>query len=201
MVDVFTETPLAGNQLAVFLDARKLSSAQMQRLACEMGFSETAFVLPAKDESDAQVRIFTPRRELPFAGHPVLGCAFVLGTAIKRRSVSLETGLGPIPVELERRNGQIVFGRMQQAIPAWRPYERASELLAALGVARSELPVEAYPNGPLHVYVELENPEAVAGLKPNFAALARIGEVAAQLLRRVGASLENANVCAGRRCL
>jgi trans-2,3-dihydro-3-hydroxyanthranilate isomerase len=179
VVDVFTDRPLEGNQLAVFADARGFSSEQMQRLAREMNFSETVFVLPAEGDGDARVRIFTPRHELPFAGHPVLGCAFVVGAALDRDSVRLETGLGVIPIELERENDRIVFGRMQQMIPDWRPYERESELLAALGVQRSGLPVEAYPNGPVHVYVELENEEAVAALKPNFAALADLGEAAA----------------------
>jgi trans-2,3-dihydro-3-hydroxyanthranilate isomerase len=174
VVDVFTDTPLEGNQLGVFPDARGLSSGHMQRLAREMNFSETVFVLPAEDRGDSRVRIFTPNEELPFAGHPVLGCAFVVGDALDRDTVRLETGLGVVPVELERENGRAVFGRMQQVIPEWRPYEREAELLAALGVERSGLPVEAYPNGPLHVYVELESEQAVAGLKPNIAALAEL---------------------------
>jgi trans-2,3-dihydro-3-hydroxyanthranilate isomerase len=177
LVDVFTETPLEGNQLGVFLDAGEYAQEQMQRLARELNFSETAFVLPAASGGDARVRIFTPRRELPFAGHPVLGCAVVLGEALDRARVSLETGLGVIPVELERRERGIVFGRMQQAIPAWSPYERERELLAALGVERSGLPVEAYPNGPLHVYVELPSELAVARLAPDFAALTALGEI------------------------
>jgi trans-2,3-dihydro-3-hydroxyanthranilate isomerase len=75
---------------------------------------------------------------------------------------------------------------MQQAIPDWRPYEREGELLAALGVERSGLPVEAYPNGPLHVYVALENGQAVAALRPNFVALVDLGEVAANCFAGAG---------------
>jgi predicted PhzF superfamily epimerase YddE/YHI9 len=78
LLDVFTDTPLDGNQLAVFPDAAGLTPEQMQRLAREFNFSETLFVLPPEGEGDARVRIFTPVRELPFAGHPVLGCAFHL---------------------------------------------------------------------------------------------------------------------------
>jgi trans-2,3-dihydro-3-hydroxyanthranilate isomerase len=136
VVDVFTDTPLEGNQLGVFPDARGLSGERMQRLACELGFSETIFVLPGGAEGDARVRIFTPRRELPFAGHPVLGCAFVVGDALDRDEVRLETGLGPIPIELEREDGKAAFGRMQQVVPRWRHYEREDELLAALGLDR-----------------------------------------------------------------
>jgi trans-2,3-dihydro-3-hydroxyanthranilate isomerase len=179
VVDVFTDTPLQGNQLAVFPHAHGLSAEQMQSLAREMCFSETVFVLPAEDGGDARVRIFTPGRELSFAGHPVLGCAFVVGETLDRKRVSLETGLGVTPVELEREGGRVVFGRMRQAIPDWRPYERASELLAALGVERSGLPVEAYPNGPFHVFVELDSREAVAELRPNLSALIELGDIAA----------------------
>ena len=179
VVDVFTETPLEGNPLGVFPHAGDYDSEQMQHLAREMSFSETIFVLPAQGDGDARVRIFTPRRELPFAGHPVLGCAFVLGETLKQDVVGLETGLGLIPVQLERDDRRVVFGRMRQAIPDWRPYEREHELLRALGVERSGLPVEAYPNGPVHVYVELESKQAVARLRPDFAALIALGEIAA----------------------
>jgi trans-2,3-dihydro-3-hydroxyanthranilate isomerase len=188
VVDVFTATPLEGNQLGVFPDALGVPSEHMQRLARELNLSETVFVLPAEAGGDARVRIFTPRHELPFAGHPVLGCAFVVGDALDRNTVRLETGLGLIPIELEREDGRIVFGRMQQVIPDWRPYEREGELLAALGVERSGLPVEAYPNGPLHVFAELESEQAVARLKPNYAALAELGGVAANCFAGAGTS-------------
>jgi trans-2,3-dihydro-3-hydroxyanthranilate isomerase len=188
VVDVFTDTPLEGNQLAVFPDAREYDTRQMQRLAREMSFSETIFILPAEGDGDARVRIFTPRRELLFAGHPVLGCAFVVGEALHQDAVRLETGLGAIPVELARENGRIVSGRMRQAIPAWRPYEHERELLRALGVERSGLPVEAYPNGPLHVYVEVGSEEQVAALRPDFAALIALGDVAANCFAGAGRS-------------
>ena len=84
-----------------------------------------------------------------------------------------------MPIELRREGGQIVFGRMQQPIPTWRPYEREGELLAALGVRRSKLPVIAYKNGPLHVYVELESETEVAAVRPNFSALGELGEIGA----------------------
>jgi trans-2,3-dihydro-3-hydroxyanthranilate isomerase len=179
LVDVFTDRPLEGNQLGVFTDGRDLSTERMQRLARELNFSETVFVLPAGREGDARIRIFTPRHELPFAGHPVLGTAFVVGAASELSTVRLETGLGLVPVELERQGERVVFGSMQQAIPSWRPYEREAELLAALGVRGSGLPVEAYANGPLHVYVELESEAAVAALRPDMRALADLSEVAA----------------------
>jgi trans-2,3-dihydro-3-hydroxyanthranilate isomerase len=172
VADVFTDTPLTGNQLAVFTDGREVGDGLMQRLALEIGFSETVFVLPAQEGGDARIRIFTPRVELPFAGHPTLGSAFVLGAPLQLGLITLETGAGLVPVELERDDsGRIVFGRMQQPIPTVAEVEDAGPLLAALGIERSELPVELYDNGSQHVFVALPSEEAVAALRPDMGAL------------------------------
>jgi trans-2,3-dihydro-3-hydroxyanthranilate isomerase len=171
--DVFTDRPLAGNQLAVFTDARDLDPLTMQALTREMSFSESVFVLPAStSDADVRIRIFTPVRELPFAGHPTLGAAFVLGGPLSKIVIRIETDAGVVPVELEREGPQIVFGRMDQPIPTWRSAENADAILAAVGVERSELPVERYDLGPGHVYVALPSAEQVAGLKPDLGALA-----------------------------
>ena len=178
VTDVFTETPLEGNQLAVFLDANDLDEELMQRAARELHLSETTFVLePETDDADTRIRIFTPGTELPFAGHPVLGSAVVLGSERPDTDlIRLETGAGIIPVTLTRdAEGQITFGEMDQPVPRITPYEHSTELLAALGVERSELPVETYRNGPKHVYVVLTNAAAVAALRPNLGALAALG--------------------------
>jgi trans-2,3-dihydro-3-hydroxyanthranilate isomerase len=172
IADVFTSTPLEGNQLAVFPDARGLGDDVMQRTARELNLSETVFFLPAAHGGDVRVRIFTKADELPFAGHPVLGSAFVLGEALGAPRVILETGAGAVPVELERTGERITFGRMEQPIPVPEPYEHATALLAALGVPASGLPVEAYRNGPRHVYVELPGEAEVAALEPDQRALA-----------------------------
>ena len=169
---MFTASPLQGNQLGVFPDGRDLDGALMQRTARELNLSETVFFLPSERACDARVRIFTPVGELPFAGHPVLGSAFVLGDLTGAATVSLETGLGPVPVELEREGDRVVFGRMEQPIPVAEPFEQVAELLAALGVPGSGLPVEAYRNGPRHVYVELASEAEVAALGPDQRALA-----------------------------
>jgi trans-2,3-dihydro-3-hydroxyanthranilate isomerase len=171
IADAFTDTPLQGNQLGVFPDARGLDDDLMQRTARELNFSETVFFLPAERGGDVRLRIFTPTRELPFAGHPVLGSAFVLAGMLGTAAVSLETGAGPVPVALDRDGDAITFGRMQQPVPVPEPYERAADLLKALGVERSGLPVQAYLNGPRHVYVELAGEADVAGLKPDLRAL------------------------------
>ncbi len=172
LADVFTDTPLAGNQLAVFTDARDLDELTMQALALELGLSETVFVLPPREGGTVRVRIFTPRNEIPFAGHTCLGAAFVLGAPLQLGLIALETGNGIVPVELERdSSGAIVFGRMTQPVPTVKPYERADEMVAALGVAASELPVEVYDNGIRHAYVVLPSKDAVAALRPDMAGL------------------------------
>jgi len=173
--DVFTDTALTGNQLAVFTDARDLDSVTMQALAKELMFSESVFVLPPQAPgADVRVRIFTPGTELPFAGHPVLGSAFVLAGPLQKVVLRLETGAGVIPVELEREGARIRFGWMEQPVPEWEPFARAAELLELLGVRPGRAPLELYHLGPSYVCVELGSPEEVAALAPDFAALARL---------------------------
>jgi trans-2,3-dihydro-3-hydroxyanthranilate isomerase len=175
VADVFTDTPLEGNQLAVFTDGRDVDDETMQRLALELKFSETVFVVPAEADADVRIRIFTPAAEIPFAGHPTLGSAFVLGGPLQKPVIRLETGAGVVPVELEREGARIVFGRMQQPIPTVAAYPDERELLDALGVAESRLPVEVYDNGLRHVYVCLGSKDEVAALEPDYARLARNG--------------------------
>jgi trans-2,3-dihydro-3-hydroxyanthranilate isomerase len=175
VADVFTDTPLEGNQLAVFTDGRDLDTETMQALARETKFSETVFVLPTEADADVRIRIFTPAAEIPFAGHPTLGSAFVLGGPLQKTVIRLETGAGVVPVELEREGARIVFGRMQQPIPSVEPYPAADELLDTLGVAESRLPIELYDNGLRHVYVCLGSEEEVAALTPDFGRLAQNG--------------------------
>jgi trans-2,3-dihydro-3-hydroxyanthranilate isomerase len=175
VVDVFTDRPLQGNALAVFTDARGLDAETMQALALEVGLSETAYVLPAERGGTARVRIFTPRAELPFAGHPVLGTAWVLAAPLQRGSVELETGLATVPVDLDRDDsGAIVFARMEQPVPAVEPYPDPGPLLRALGVTDTRLPVERYDNGPRHVLVCLTSREDVERLRPDQGALAAL---------------------------
>jgi len=177
VADVFTDTPLSGNQLAVFTDAREIPEEKLQPLAREMNFSETVFVYPTEAEADVRIRIFTPAAEIPFAGHPTLGTAFVLGMPLQKAAIRLETGNGVVPVELEREGARIVFGRMTQPIPTVEPYDRTDELLAALGVPQSRLPVELYDNGMRHVYVCLGSEEEVAGLEPELGRLGKLDAV------------------------
>lgn len=171
LCDVFTDRPLAGNQLAVFTDARGIPEEQLQPLAREMAFSETVFVYPADGDAHVRIRIFTPVEEVDFAGHPVLGTSFVLGGALQTPEVRLETRRGIVPVRLEREGPKIVFGAMDQPVPSWQPYEDANALFEALGVTGSELPVERYDNGLLHLFVTLPEPAAVSALLPDLTRL------------------------------
>jgi trans-2,3-dihydro-3-hydroxyanthranilate isomerase len=176
VVDVFTDRPFAGNQLAVFTDARGLEGDVMQALALEIGFSETTFVLPAEQGGHARMRIFNPRHEMPFAGHPTLGTAFVLAAPLQLGLIALETGAGVVEVELDRdESGAIVFGRMQQPLPEVRPFADTDALFAALGVDGSELPVELYDNGTTHVFIALADEARVAAVTPDIAGIAAFG--------------------------
>ena len=175
VADVFTDRPLEGNQLAVFTDARHLREELLQPLARELKFSETVFVYPAENDGHAKMRIFTPAAEVPFAGHPTLGTAFVLGGPLQLGEIKLETGVGTVPVTLEREGARIVFGRMSQPVPKIEQFDDQANLFAALGVEGSELPVELYDNGLRHVYVCLPSTDDVARLEPDFKRLSANG--------------------------
>lgn len=137
-VDVFTQTPLEGNPLACFPDAKGLSDLQMQNIARELNHSETTFVLPATAGGDAQVRIFGQQNELPFAGHPSLGTAFVMAmTRPGKTSLVLEEKVGPIPVTLERRPDG-VFVEMTQNEPVFGAKADPKMLADALGFGVDE---------------------------------------------------------------
>ena len=176
VVDVFTDEPLAGNQLAVFTDAREIPEGQLQRLARELNLSETTFVYPSDGDGHVRMRIFTPVAELPFAGHPTLGTAFVLAAPLQLGEIRIETAGGTVPVTLEREGARIVFGRMVQPLPTVSPYVHADELLAALGV-QSQLPVELYDNGVRHVFVACRSEDEVAALEPELQRIKPLGPV------------------------
>lgn len=187
VADVFTDVPLEGNPTAVFVDSQGLSPERMQQIAHEMHLSETVFVLPAERDGDVRVRIFTPVNELPFAGHPTLGTALVLGESGSAAQIRMETAMGTVPFDLERTDdGRVGSVRMWQPIPTWEPYDRAGELLAGLGLASSTQPIEVYCNGPRHVFVGLESVDALSALAPDQRVLARLPDVAANCFAGAG---------------
>jgi trans-2,3-dihydro-3-hydroxyanthranilate isomerase len=173
VADVFTDQPLTGNQLAVFTDGTGVDDATMQALAKEMNFSETVFVVPPSEGGHARIRIFTPSTELPFAGHPTLGSAFVLAAPLQLGEIRLETGAGIVRVVLEREGARITFGWMSQPVPRWEPFAQAEAVQEVLGIT-SELPIELYHLGPTHAYFALSSPDAVAALDPDFRGLAKL---------------------------
>jgi trans-2,3-dihydro-3-hydroxyanthranilate isomerase len=179
IVDVFTTVALQGNPLAVFPHAEDIPTGRMQLIAREMNLSETTFVLPARDGGDRRVRIFTPVNELPFAGHPILGTAAVLGVSTTLDRLLLETAAGTIQVDFQSRHDRTVSASMRQPIPVWEPYQGQGDLLDALGLEASTLPVDAYRNGPRHVYVGVESEAALARIQPDLRALARHPDMAA----------------------
>ena len=122
-VDVFSSTPLEGNPLAVFLDGTGLSDGEMQSIAREMNLSETTFILPRdaamERERGTRVRIFSVQEELPFAGHPTLGTAFVLRQDQKKAEITLDLNVGRVPVRFEDVDGKPSFGEMTQLDPTF----------------------------------------------------------------------------------
>lgn len=177
VLDVFTGTPLEGNALAVFTDATGLGGEVLQRAARELNLSETVFMFAGAGDCDARLRIFTPAAEVPFAGHPVLGTAFLLGDRDGVDEVRLGTATGVVQVRLRREHGALTFGEMDAPIPAISRFEWEAELLAALGVQRAELPVEVYDNGLKHVCVMLADEQAVGALAPDLNALRMLGQI------------------------
>ncbi|MDT5026224.1 MAG: trans-2,3-dihydro-3-hydroxyanthranilate isomerase [Micromonosporaceae bacterium] len=179
VADVFTDTPLEGNPVAVFTDGSRIPEKWMQRIARELNLSETVFVLPPGGDADVRVRIFTPVNELPFAGHPTLGTAIVLGETISGNSLRMETAVGVIPFTLVREGDCVVRARMLQPIPSWEPNGHAATLLSALGVDVPVSQVVAYRNGPRHVFVPCCGIAELAAVEPDLRTLARLPDMSA----------------------
>ncbi|MGE5204067.1 MAG: PhzF family phenazine biosynthesis protein [Chlamydiota bacterium] len=164
-LDVFTATALEGNSLAVFPDARGLSGDEMQALAREMNLSETTFILPrdpaVERERGVQVRIFTVREELPFAGHPTLGTAFVRRASSGAPEVALDLKVGKIPVRFEDQPGQPAFGEMRQRDPEFGPLHDRQAVASATGLKLEEIaddvPIQTVSTGLPFIIVPLRS--------------------------------------------
>jgi len=184
--DVFTDTPLVGNQLAVFTDASDLQPARMQAIAREMNFSESTFILPSeRPDTDIRMRIFTPYNEMPMAGHPTIGSTFALAHCgvIETGAPRFVFGLniGPTPVDLEWRDGRLAFGWMTQRAPTFGPIvgERAA-VADALGLEpvdiADRLPVQEVSCGVPFLLVPLRDHFAVDRAVPDPGGFARLRE-------------------------
>ncbi len=169
--DVFTDTPLVGNQLAVFTDAQGLDAARMQAIAREMNFSESTFILPTeRPGTDIRMRIFTPFNEMPMAGHPTIGSTFALAQTgvIKKGAPRFVFGLniGPTPVDLEWNDEGLSFGWMTQRPPTFGPIVSQRAACAdALGLKPEDLsdrlPVQEVSCGVPYLLVPLRDHQAV----------------------------------------
>lgn len=183
IADVFTDTALEGNPLAVVPDASGLSTERMQRIAREMNLSETTFVFPPSGDGDVHVRIFTPVGELPFAGHPTFGTAAALAAtahpAVHNARLHMETGMGVIPFHFSTISPTTASARMEQPLPVWHAYDRAADLLAALGLSSSTVPIEVYRNGPRHAFVGLPTVADLSALRVDHRALSDHPDLAA----------------------
>jgi trans-2,3-dihydro-3-hydroxyanthranilate isomerase len=188
-VDVFTQTPLAGNPLAIFTDGRGLNDGEMQALAREMNLSETTFILPRDPATEARegkkVRIFTVEQELPFAGHPTLGTALYLyaseSNQKKPAEISLDLKAGKIPVRFtansqntgrDRVDGQ-VFGEMRQRDPEFANALSRDEIARVIGIAvdeiSSEWPIQPVSTGLTFTIVPFRNQQTLSDLKFTYA--------------------------------
>jgi len=178
LVDVFTSRPFGGNQLAVFTDASGLDAGEMQELAHEMNFSESTFVMPAESSGARRVRIFTPTRELPMAGHPTVGTTWVLASrgeiALTSPSVdaTLLLGIGPVTVTVESTGGKPNFVWMAHREAEFGAKRNDVERIAiALGITagdiRDDLPIQVASTGFPFLFVPLRTLDALAKCVPN----------------------------------
>lgn len=177
-LDVFTEAPYTGNPLAVVLEADGLSTPQMQRMAREFNLSETIFVQKPRDpKNTARVRIFFPTAEIPFAGHPTLGCACLLGCLRNgdgdfEDRIVLEEEAGLVPVTITRRNGRMSGQFSAPVIPFAHDGEVQTGLLAAaLGLPEAKIGFGSHKpatwqGGPAFLYAPVLDLDALAVAKP-----------------------------------
>jgi trans-2,3-dihydro-3-hydroxyanthranilate isomerase len=172
-VDVFTDRALTGNSLAVFLDGRGLSTRNMQDLAREMNLSETTFILPgdarAEKARGKRVRIFTVQEELPFAGHPTLGTAFVLRGKNGAAEVRLELNVGTVPVRFTEKRGEPVFGEMTQRNPEFGAVHNVEDVARLTNLSVSDfdpsVPIQTVSTGMPFTMVALRSLKAIAKLR------------------------------------
>ena len=181
-VDVFTDRAFGGNPLAVVLDAGGLSTEQMQAIATEFNYSETTFVLPPRESAnDAHVRIFTVNREIPFAGHPNVGTAFVLATLAEKPPTRLlfEEAAGLVPVEILTDHGKVVSTEFTAPQPLKRMSHVSVEQAAAcLSLSAGDVKTDRHPPqvisvGLAFLAVEVASREALRRARPDAAAFAK----------------------------
>jgi trans-2,3-dihydro-3-hydroxyanthranilate isomerase len=177
-VDVFTDRALTGNSLAVFLDGRGLSTEQMQALAREMNLSETTFILPgdaaAEKTRGVRVRIFTVQEELPFAGHPTLGTAFVLRGQTGAAEIRLDLNVGTVPVRFTEEPPQPAFGEMTQMNPEFGAIHDVNDVARVTGLSAADFdgsaPIQTVSTGVPFTIAALRSLKTLQNLRLDLAA-------------------------------
>ncbi|HVM92536.1 MAG TPA: PhzF family phenazine biosynthesis protein [Terriglobales bacterium] len=173
-VDVFTDRALTGNSLAVILDGRGLSTEQMQAIALEMNLSETTFILPGDAVADqtrgTRVRIFTVQEELPFAGHPTLGTAFVLRGDSGASEIKLDLNIGMVPVRFtQSESSALAFGEMTQMDPQFGEVHESDAVAAVTNLKAGDLaaaaPIQTVSTGLPYTIVPVRTLKALQDLR------------------------------------
>jgi trans-2,3-dihydro-3-hydroxyanthranilate isomerase len=175
-VDVFTDRVLTGNSLAVFPDGRGLTTETMQALAREMNLSETTFILPAdaagKTDRGVRVRIFTVQEELPFAGHPTLGTAFVLRGQTGAAEIRLDLNVGTVPVRFTEKPRQPAFGEMTQKNPEFGAIHKVDDIAPLTNLTAADFdasaPIQTVSTGMPFTMVALRSLKTIAKLRIDF---------------------------------
>ena len=180
LVDVFADSPLRGNQLAVFLDSGNLSTEEMQEIAREMNFSETTFVLNSREDANSpegfRTRIFTVEEELPFAGHPTLGTSFVLQDILGRKEITLSLKVGKVNVTFVPGEKGL-YGEMVQPEPVFGRTHKKEEMAEILRVRPDDIddsiPIESVSTGNEFIIVPLKHLKTLEEIQPDFGLMDR----------------------------
>ncbi len=175
LIDVFTDRPLAGNQLAVFREAQRIPEQLLGAIAREMNLAETVFIYPSEEGLTARIRIFTTWCEVDFAGHPVLGTACLLAKDETQgdgfATITLETKREPVAIDASCAPGGSLSGWMKQPLPTISKWDGDLDSIVSILGIKPALPVELYNNGIPHLYIGVDSVDDVLAIEPDFAAL------------------------------
>ncbi|CAK2533185.1 Trans-2,3-dihydro-3-hydroxyanthranilate isomerase [Vibrio crassostreae] len=189
--NAFTHSPISGNPVAIFYESEKLSASLMQSIASQLQLSETTFLQTSHDKKNAEVRIFTPVNELSFAGHPLMGTAAAYARKYGVDDFVFHTKKGPASVSVKNISDNV--SEVEIAVPLAKPqfFSEKKELLNALGLERSELPIEIYDAGARHVLVSVSDKSVLHNINPDHKALEAFENMAINCFCWDGDNIEN----------
>ncbi|WP_119343961.1 PhzF family phenazine biosynthesis protein [Facilibium subflavum] len=191
VLNAFTHSPLEGNPVAVFHGSEKLSAAIMQAIARQLQLSETVFISDKMEGGHARVKIFTPVNELPFAGHPLMGAASTFSRRNGLNCFVFHTDVGAVPISVEHHSETLSDVKITAPLASSSPFAEEKKLLAALGLERTELPVEIYNAGARHILVAVDSISTLHGIKPDYHSLADFENLAVNCFSWQGKQVEN----------